>query len=463
MLNVRWRLGVVGLVWGCASAQANQQTPLLLKGQELFERVWTANDPRSADGDGLGPMFNADSCATCHTLGGPGGAGGAEHNVLLLGDRLFHHQSIDAAYSEWHDTLINTAPLAGGLVFLPNASAIPPHFHAQMLSQASIDTPTSGKNRNTNAPVALRGGIQSSFQSSHRNTPALWGAGLIDQIPESAIIAHAQRADAPIPGRLGTTADGGMIGRFGWKGDVESLPAFVRQACGNELGLEVPGAHQAPLFDTGRPPTEAITALSKGNIDEIQIKQSGPIRNAKPSAVGLDLREEDLEAMIAYVAALPRPPQPMLTEEPSLLGQAVFEEMGCADCHTPNLGGVEGLYSDLLLHDMGPELSGRGGSYGGALQVAINNEMDAAPPRAAEWRTPPLWGVADTAPYLHDGRAQTLAQAIALHGGQAEPARVAWRAAAPEELDALYAFLGTLRSPYAAVTEEQLSPFPTRR
>ena len=94
-------------------------------------------------------------------------------------------------------------------------------------------------------------------------------------------------------------------------------------------------------------------------------------------------------------------------------GRRLFAEVGCASCHTPSLGEVRGIYSDLLLHDMGQTLSDSGEYYG------IDGPDSPGGPSPGEWRTPPLWGFRDSGPYLHDGRAQTLEEAVALHGGQA--------------------------------------------
>ena len=98
-------------------------------------------------------------------------------------------------------------------------------------------------------------------------------------------------------------------------------------------------------------------------------------------------------------------------------GRALFARVGCAACHLPKLASVAGIYSDLLLHDMGPDLSDSGSYYG-----AIESPT-ADGPKSQEWRTPPLWGFRDSGPYLHDGRADTLEEAVALHGGQG------WRSA----------------------------------
>ena len=160
----------------------------------------------------------------------------------------------------------------------------------------------------------------------------------------------------------------------------------------------------------------------------------------KYRATGLDLTAEECSALVAYVRSLPQPVErrPSADAEAKQLdsGRANFAAVGCANCHSPNLGNVQGIFSDLLLHDMGQEM-GDEGSYGEDSDdddeplvpriipnMAANGPAPsvASPPLGAptrqEWRTPPLWGFRDSGPYLHDGRAQTLEQAVAMHGGQ---------------------------------------------
>ena len=126
--------------------------------------------------------------------------------------------------------------------------------------------------------------------------------------------------------------------------------------------------------------------------------------------------------MTAYIASLPRP-QEVIPSSPADAARAVagkkhFKQIGCANCHTPDLAEAQGIYSDLLLHQMGEGLGG-GGSYGDLLPDSSDEPAsDGGSTSPSEWRTPPLWGVADSAPYLHDGRAATLAEAIKLHAGQ---------------------------------------------
>ena len=158
-----------------------------------------------------------------------------------------------------------------------------------------------------------------------------------------------------IKGRVSRLPNG-RIGRFGWKGQTETLREFVLAACSNELGLEVPGHHQASLMAD---------------------------REASRSEPKLDLDAEQCDMLIHYVRALPPPvlrTAPYEITEP--LGYVAFETIGCATCHTPRLGQVNGLYSDLLLHDMGQSLGDAATYYGGSTTPESPGDIASARARA---------------------------------------------------------------------------------
>ena len=172
-----------------------------------------------------------------------------------------------------------------------------------------------------------------------------------------------------------------------------------------------------------------------------------------PASLKLDLDEEGCEMLTEFLSVLSPPVQQSPNGRVALpWGYAVFESIGCATCHAPTLGGVNGLYSDLLLHDMGEASSDAAMYYG--TPVAPRGMPDIAQangqtPRsgmasATEWRTPPLWGVASSAPYLHDSRASTLDEAIRKHGGEAEKTATRYTKLAPTDRKAVLTFLSTL-------------------
>jgi CxxC motif-containing protein (DUF1111 family) len=425
---------VVGAVsWRVLSRPTSEQSPgdgdLAKAGEVLFKHEWQPNDPLSPGGDGLGPVFNARSCVECHHQNGVGGSGGQEHNVTTFvvfhhgrrkgqSDGVIHTFATEQQHQEtlahidpqspplWGPSLGRAAMGRGGKVFFTKVSSV-------------IAGPGPGSRfKPTPLPVFL-----TDFVLSQRKTPALFGAGSIDSIPDHVIIANEQNqrlryakfsvADEVLPLGRAHRLPGGKIGRFGWKAQTARLAQFVQAACANELGL-------------GNPTNPQPKSLAKPDYQ----------------AAGLDLTQLQCDQLTAFVAALPRPVQ----RSPHAAGKALFVKIGCAECHTPNLGAIEGLYSDLLLHRMGEGLTGAGISYGGLPRPPIDI-ADAPALRPDEWRTPPLWGVADAAPYLHDGRAATLQDAILMHGGQAASSVANFESLPQEEQVAVILFLRTLRAP----------------
>jgi hypothetical protein len=157
------------------------------------------------------------------------------------------------------------------------------------------------------------------------------------------------------------------------------------------------------------------------------------------------MNERECDALASYLRTLPAPaaidPAGPRGSKDLQEGRRLFAEVGCAVCHTPTLGPVRGIYSDLLLHDMGQVLNDSGVYY----QSDSPGQESGANPR--EWRTPPLWAFRDTGPYMHDGRAETVDEAVALHDGQGKHAARSYFLLAPEERDQVEAFLRSLVAP----------------
>lgn len=322
-------------------------------GHELFGRVWVAGDPRAPTGDGLGPTYNGRSCVECHNQGGRGGAGGAHTNVAL---------QVDGPATRTTST-------------------------ASMLSN-----------------LGYFDGVVAS-----RNTPALWGAGLLDGIDDAELVAVAVAGDRDHPEITGRVArDGaGKVTRFGWKGQTATLAQFVENACANELGLETPAVRQP-----GTP------------------------------APGPDLTDGALVALVAEVASFPAPIE--VSTPGADDGRALFAAVGCTGCHRETLGEVRGVYADLLLHDLGFDLSDETSGYG---MRAPTKRVAKDTARPTEWRTPPLWGLRDSAPYLHDGRAQDVDTAIRFHDGEAATVRDGYLTLSPSDQELVQRFLASLAAP----------------
>jgi CxxC motif-containing protein (DUF1111 family) len=417
-------VGARSLLWQRARTQL-VDADMARAGETLFSHKFIANDPLCPEGDGVGPIFNASSCLECHHQGGPGGSGGLAHNVTTFTVRsggksregVLHAQHVLGDHMR--ETLQHVHP------GLP-AEANPPLARVLQLPGQRVPFSELPGRRDIHCVQFPRG-----VHISQRNTPALFGSKLIDEIPERVIVggAHYQKLkwagapsddeDKPV-GRALRLANG-KVGRFGWKAQMATLSDFVQAACANELGLSNPGqAQPVPIYASA----------------------------SAPAKKGYDLTQRQCDELTAFCASLPRPAEKLsgdVSTEQAAAGKAVFTKIGCAECHTPKLGSVDGIYSDLLLHSMGQDLVG-GGSYGEPPLPPEPGSPDEGP-SPSEWRTPPLWGVADSAPYLHDGRATTLTDAITMHGGQGARSAEKFKALAAREKEQLLAFLRTLRAP----------------
>src|SRR5262245_32178878 len=315
-------------------------------GKELFMRRFVAGPRHPGEGDGLGPLFNHVSCAACHLQGSIGGGGGVEFNVMLLSAQLTGGRrpeqktlltvlrSLHPAFGSGENTIVSSILLhrfgPGERYFqlkadlgIPDVPLQPePTELDQMQRQLAGDPQPTAK---TKGPVRLL--------RTQRNTTALFGAGLIDEIPDSALVdlAEAQALQGQASGRVPPIGPD-RVGRFGWRGQQEHLHDFVLGACANELGLEVPGNQQPlnPLHPKYRPK-------------------------------GLDLTNEQCLSLTTYVASLPPPKfvEPKEDEQRAIVsrGRIMFDGVGCAACHVERIGPVQGIFSDLLLHDMGTTLA----------------------------------------------------------------------------------------------------------
>jgi RNA polymerase sigma factor (sigma-70 family) len=412
-----------------------------IQGRELFERVWVKDDPRGYGGDGLGPVFNGTSCVACHHQGGPGGAGGADRNIEIatLTDSFteatgyYYAFSMDFGAGRFDYRMGNPpGPSSRSSRRVdPRAGAT---IHPGFREAQSVVLHHYGTNPAYNA---WRGSVPGQHgtirvRTSERNPPPLFGAGLIDAIPDEAIEAAAKRRlpnSSTVRGRVSRLNDG-RIGRYGWKAQTATLKEFVLSAAAGEMGLEVPGRHQA-----ADPCLPGI------------------------GATGLDMDEAECDALTNYVRNLPAPsaiePANDLESAQIKSGEEAFRAIGCTHCHMPKLGGIDGIYSDLLLHDMGPQLTDLA-EYSGFTGDPPKGDGVEPPDRALsgnasiqEWRTPPLWGLRDSAPYLHDGRAASIDRVVALHGGQGASSAKRYAELSLKRKRHLTAFLRSLAAPAA--------------
>ena len=331
---------------------------------------------------GLGPIFNDVSCVACHNAGGPGGAGrnkvtrfgrttnGVFDPLEVLGGSLLQARAINPAVREVIPAVANTI--------------------------------------------------------AERITTPLFGAGLIEAIPDTAITAGATSIKPHgIKGKVAVITDvvsgKSRVGRFGWKAQQATLLAFAGDAYRNEMGItnrffpteNAPNGNLALIarFKTTSDPEDVIDpADGKGDID----------------------RAADFMRLLA-------PPARGAATASSLAGEKVFASLDCAVCHTPQMttgtssvaalsAKSVNLYSDLLLHDMG----------------ALGDGIAQSAAGVHEMRTAPLWGLRIRPAYLHDGRAPNADAAIRAHAGEAQDSRERYTKLINAERQQLLDFLNTL-------------------
>jgi len=241
-----------------------------------------------------------------------------------------------------------------------------------------------------------------------RQPPSLFGVGLIETIAGSTITANEDPIDSNGDGVFGVArridVNGTIeIGRYGWKAQLPLVRDFVHDAMAEELGVTTP--------DEGR---------------------HFGIRGDADAVADPEFASESIDDLEFFVRGLRAPQRSGSTDARVATGESLFTSIGCAVCHKPVLQGSDGpvpLYSNLLLHNVMPA------SFRGMAEPGAGVGM---------YRTPPLWGVKHTAPYLHDGRAETLEQAILLHAGEALAARDAFASAPAADRAALLLFLEDL-------------------
>ena len=416
-------------------------------GDGIFRKLWVSAPSSTTSSDGLGPLYNARSCQSCHLKDGRG----------------------HPAEGRWPD--------GDGTSMLFRVS-VPPATDAERLAieegrQAVVPEPTYGTQLQGFAiqgqspearvrityedrPVTLHGGLVVHLQKpsyrvvdlgygpmrpdamlSPRVAAPMIGLGLLEMVDEADILARADPDDRDGDGISGRpnhvwSMEHGrpMLGRFGWKAARATIRDQTAGAFSGDMGLS--------------------TELASGPGRRLH---AGPDRSAADAPNGADpphgveVAPAMFDLVVFYARNLAVPMRRRADAPEVLRGKRVFYQAGCPACHTPKYltradperpelsRQLIWPYTDLLLHDMGPGLAdGRSeGRAGGQ-----------------EWRTPPLWGIGFTAAvsghtrFLHDGRARSLLEAVLWHGGEAETAKQRVVRMTREERDALVAFLASL-------------------
>jgi CxxC motif-containing protein (DUF1111 family) len=405
-------------------------------GNNFFNDNWVTAPASTAARDGLGPLFNAQSCSSCHFRDGraqPPAADDDPERGLLLRLSVAGGAGSDAGGDpgphpalgdQLQDRAIRGVPPEGRV-------RITPVEHPGTLDDGTPYTLVEPRYEivdEAGEPVAVVG---EDVVVSPRIAPAMFGVGLLEGVPDEVLFDLEDPDDEDgdgVSGRVHVVEDpsgsGEAVGRFGWKAAVPTVEDQNARAFLADIGIT----------SSGRP-DQPCTA------DELAAECG-----AAPTGGDPEIEDERLDQVTFYSRTLAVPARRDAGSGGTARGQEVFDDVGCASCHVGELrtgpSDIEALdeqvirpYTDLLLHDMGPGLAdGR-------------PDGDAS---GREWRTPPLWGVGlvetvnGHTRFLHDGRARDMTEAILWHGGEAGEARDRFAALPAEDRAAVLAFLGSL-------------------
>jgi CxxC motif-containing protein (DUF1111 family) len=345
-------------------------------GKDEFQDVETV-------ADGLGPVFNNDSCAACHS--NPAVGGDSDVFVTRFGTTTNGH----------FDPL---AQFGGSLIQSQGIGVV-----------GSCDF--AGETVPPEATIV-----------AHRKTTPLFGLGLVDSVPDKTFLLLAQLEKNVAPATAGRvnvvddlTTGKQAVGKFGWKAQNPNLLQFSGDAYLNEMGITNPlfPAENCPNGDCAA----MATCLAGGQLED--------------DGTGVT-------AFADFMTLLAPPGRGAITRDGSA-GERVFLRIGCGACHLPALvtgpSPVKALnrvvfhpYSDFLLHDMG----------------ALGDGIEQGRANGRDMRTAPLWGLRVRQSYLHDGSALTLDAAILAHDGQGRFARNRFNALSAQDAQKLMAFLNSL-------------------
>ncbi|WP_278412088.1 di-heme oxidoredictase family protein [Stutzerimonas kunmingensis] len=404
-------------------------------GNSFFRNPWVIAPASTTARDGLGPLLNTNACQNCHIKDGRG-----------------HPPAPDATSAV--SMLVRLSIPAGpehAEVVRERGIAPEPSYGGQLQDMAIPGVAPEGKVRlrysteqvrfADGTEVELRrpeielndlayGDMHPETRMSLRVAPPMIGLGLLEAIPEEALLANADPDDRNGDGISGRpnrvfdqTSRQTVIGRFGWKAGQPSLNQQNADAFFNDMGLS--------------------TSLFSGNSCTDRQTEC----RAMPDGGEPEVSDDILAQVLFYTRNLGVPARRNVDDPQVLAGKTLFHRAGCQSCHVPQFttaadaaepelaNQVIRPYTDLLLHDMGEGLADN------------RLEFEAS---GREWRTPPLWGIGLTqavsghTQFLHDGRARNLLEAILWHGGEAEKARQIVLGYDQNERTALLSFLESL-------------------
>ncbi|HZP93526.1 MAG TPA: di-heme oxidoredictase family protein [Burkholderiales bacterium] len=417
-----------------------EQLAQFAKGKEQFNEAWVvAPDPGGVWG--LGPTFNEDRCAHCHLNNGrakaPADGEEAERGMLIRlsvpGETPHGEPRPHPAYGDQLQNrgIAGRVPAEGRAIF---------HYETRQVVFADGEKVTLRAPRIEFRDLQF-GDLGKDIMISPRIAPAMVGMGLLEAVPEEAILGLAREQEkSGVHGRPNYVWDyesgKTVLGRFGWKANQPSIRQQIAAAFLGDIGAT------SYLF-----PEENCPSVQKQCLDVPSASKCGGQGGCTGNTYRPEVAPSRLNNITFYLQSLAVPARRNPVDSEVQRGEGLFRQARCAACHVPEwktgakteIAQAADLtirpYTDLLLHDMGDGL-------------ADGRPDFRAGPR--DWRTAPLWGlglqreVSGQMDLLHDGRARTVAEAILWHGGEAAGSQESFRTMSREDRQALVKFVESL-------------------
>jgi CxxC motif-containing protein (DUF1111 family) len=392
-------------------------------GNSFFQDNWVEAPSSTTARDGLGPLFNAKSCAACHFKDGRG--------MPLAGKGLIFRLSI-AENSEGNpiDDEIYGGQLQDFAISKIDMEGLMDIQYSEVSGKYPDGTTYSLRKPVYSIKSEKYGAISASIKISPRIGQQIIGMGLLELIQESDLLALSDPEDSNNDGISGKInyvwnplSNSTEIGRFGWKANVATVAQQVAGAFNGDIGI-------------------TTSFFKNENHSAHQTQCLGLPNGGEP-----EISDENLNHVILYTKSLAVPIRRDYKSSDVLTGKNLFNAIGCTSCHKPKfvtghsgtMNALKGVtirpYTDLLVHDMGEGLA--------------DNRPDFKA-NGNEWRTQPLWGlgmiktVNKHSYLLHDGRARSIEEAILWHDGEAKNPRIKFMNLSSENRKKVIAFLESL-------------------
>ncbi|WDZ76846.1 di-heme oxidoredictase family protein [Ensifer adhaerens] len=413
-------------------------------GNALFRKLWVSSPSSTQASDGLGPLYNARACQSCHLKDGRGRPPEGAVDTTSMFFRLARppRDEEERRLVEAHQVVNFPDPVYGAQLQDSAVPGLDAEGHLEVSYTEEPFTFPDGEKASLRRPRysvtdLAYGPLDPATTLSPRVAQPMIGLGLVEAIHEADVLALADPDDTDgdgISGRPALTRDARtgklMLGRFGWKAQNATVRQQSADAFATDIGISSPNAD--------RP---------HGDCTAAQVKCLTMATGVQERLGSTEAPDPVLDLVTFYSENLAVPARRKASFAETLRGKKAFYDLGCTSCHTPKFVTRRDAankaqsfqliwpYSDFLLHDMGEGLED-----GQQVGVATGRE----------WRTPPLWGIGLTKTVsghtflLHDGRARNFTEAILWHGGEGQKARDAFAALAASDRRDLLAFLESL-------------------